>query len=341
MKKITCSFYLICSLLISAQPGPNDGLSFNGIDEYILMPDSDNINTRPVNNRTIETYFKVDDATNRQTIYKEGGQVNSIKFIVEDGFLYLGCYRNSGGPNDLIYFRKPINDDTWYHVALVLDNASELKFYLDGVLQDSRPNFFQIPVHPGDFEIARSSGNTRYPACDTWTAAGTSEYCLDDISPNIPITNFFGGRIWGFRIWDVVRTDQEIDANKNVLITDTSTTPGNQLIAFLDGSDFNYQDSNDNFSQEVKQGESLGLNDRELNELSVVVNENSIKVTTSNNSVPESIYLYDLLGKNVVEVKNQSELSTSHLTTGIYILKIVNTGKVSNRKIVLRKLDSY
>ncbi|MEM1002264.1 MAG: hypothetical protein AAGH46_06430, partial [Bacteroidota bacterium] len=113
MKKITFLVFIL-GMVLNAQPGSNDGTEFNGINEFMLMDDSNNVNTRTVDNRTVETYFKVNSTTNRQTVYKEGGQVNSIKFIVEDGFLYAGCYRNSGGPDKLIYFRKPINPNTWY-----------------------------------------------------------------------------------------------------------------------------------------------------------------------------------------------------------------------------------
>lgn len=336
--KLKLTLILCGSFLLGlAQPPQEGGIEFNGIDEFILMPDSDNINTRPVNNRTIETYFKVDDATNRQTIYKEGGQVNSIKFIVEGGYIYLGCYRDSGGPGELIFFRKPINNNTWYHVALVLDNASELKFYFNGVLQDSRPNFFQIPVHPGDFEIARSSGNTRYPACDTWTAAGSSEYCLDEISPNTPITNYFGGHIWGFRIWDVVRTASEINANKDILITDTSVAPGDDLIAFIDDDSMNYTDSNGNIdTEEVATDSVLGIEDVTTDDFRVYVQHNQLHVISNTGKIPERLSLFSLDGKRVVQVQNSGELSVSQLSGGIYILNISSDNKSQNSKVLIQ-----
>lgn len=322
---------------LAAQPGPDDGLLFNGIDEFMLIPDSDNINTRPVSNRTIETYFKVDDATNRQTLYKEGGQVNSIKFIIEGGYLYLGCYRNSGGNGNLIYFRKPINNNTWYHVALVLDNASTLKFYLDGVLQDERPDFFQIPNHPGDFEIARTSTNTRYPACDTWTSAGLSEYCRDNISNNDPSKNYFGGRVWGFRIWDVVRTAQEIDDNKDLLITDTSTSPGDQLLAFIDDDGINYQDDDGVFDQEVVDSEDvLSINEFELDNYKIYREYDDLIVALPSGEIIEHLELFDLTGRSVRSIALSDALNISNLSKGVYILKISTNTQTKSQNILLR-----
>lgn len=338
MKKITFLVFLFCTLFSLAQPGENDGVSFNGIDEFILMPDSNNINTTSVDNRTVETYFKVNDATNRQVFYKEGAQVNTIKFYVENGFLHVGSYRLNGGNGNSIWWRTPISNDTWYHVALVLDNASALRFYLDGVLQDENPNYFQLPSHSGNFELGRTQGPARYPNCNTWSATGTAnvDTCEDEVTGDDPTVLFFGGRMWGFRIWDVVRTAQEINDNKNVLITDTSTSPGDQLIAFLNGSTMNFKDSNDNFEEENKQGESLSISDTSSNELKIVVNENEIKVINGNDLNPDSLILFDLLGKKVAEVKNESVISTSSLSTGIYIFKIVNEGKVFNKKLLLQ-----
>ena len=65
MKKIIFLWFLFLTTVLVAQPGPNDGVAFNGVDQYFIMPDSDNINTTSVDNRTIETYFKVTDGTNR------------------------------------------------------------------------------------------------------------------------------------------------------------------------------------------------------------------------------------------------------------------------------------
>ncbi|PTX60925.1 putative secreted protein (Por secretion system target) [Kordia periserrulae] len=250
------SIVLFFTLVSVAQP-PNDGYYLDGVNDYIELIDSDNINTTIVNNRTIEGYFKVDDATNRQVIYKEGGGSRGIVIYVENNYIVVGGYNRSNSDYtprwDGTYFREPISNGTWYHVALVFDNVStpvnnpiaasdntNLKWYLDGTLMDSRAGF-EIRGHSGDVNLGRSDSNFRYPNCTSWTTGGSSEYCFDSNSQS-NANNYFGGNIWGFRIWDDVRTATEIDTNKDVLITSVGT---DGLVAALDGDTISYlNDSN-------------------------------------------------------------------------------------------------
>lgn len=343
MKKITLLLSLFCISLSFAQPGPNDGTAFNGIDQYILIPDSDNINTTPVDNRTIETYFKVNNTTNRQVFYKEGAEVNTIKFYVEDGYLYAGSYKLNGGPGESIWFRTPIVADTWYHVALVLENASTLKFYVNGMLQDSNPNYFQLPVHPGNFEIARTQGPARYPNCSTWASGGLPqatvpvEVCLDDVTGNDNTVLFFGGRIYGFRIWDVVRTDKEIMDNKDILITDTTQPPGDQLIAFLVGNTMDYVDDNGNRDTEDVVGNILNVSDLSQENLNIYIEDQILKVEAVNGKVPESLTLFGLDGKQVLQSKASKNLHVSDLSSGVYILNVILDNRIFNTKILINQ----
>lgn len=229
----------------------------DGVDDFIELTDSDNINTTTITDRTIEGYFKVDDATSRQVIYKEGGGSRGIAIYVENDYIVIGGYNRSNSDYtprwEGTYFREPISDDTWYHVALVFDNVStpvnnpiaasdntNLKWYLDGTLMDSRAGF-EIRNHSGDVNLGRSDSNVRYPNCGTWTAGGSSEYCFNSNSQS-NASNYFAGNLWGFRIWDDVRTATEIDDNKDILITTVGT---NNLVAALDGDTITYLDDDD------------------------------------------------------------------------------------------------
>ncbi|MEM1002265.1 MAG: LamG-like jellyroll fold domain-containing protein [Bacteroidota bacterium] len=336
MKKITLLTFLF-GLLLTAQPGPNDGAAFNGIDQFILMPDSDNINTRPVDNRTIETYFKVADGTDRQIFYKEGAQVNTIKFYVENGDLHVGSYKENGGNNKSIWYRTPVNNDTWYHVALVLENATTLRFYLNGVLQASNPNYFQLPVHPGNFEIARTQGPARYPNCNTWGMNGSVEECLGDVTDEDNIQLFFEGRVFLFRIWDDVRTNQEIIDNMNTLISDPTSPEGEDLIAFLDGFTMTYKDDDGDFETEDTQGGALSLKDQLLNDFRVIEEATDLRVISKQNTIPENLILIDLLGKTVKSVSNSNFISKNNVQPGIYILRIEEAGRVTNKKVLIQK----
>ncbi|AXG67946.1 hypothetical protein KORDIASMS9_00128 [Kordia sp. SMS9] len=248
--------FLLLSFLTYAQP-PNDGYYLDGVDDFIELTDSDNINTTTVNDRTIEGYFKVDDATSRQIIYKEGGGSRGIILYVENDYVVVGGYNRSNSDYtprwNGTYFREPISDDTWYHIALVFDNVgvpvndpiaasdnTNLKWYLDGSLMDSRAGF-EIRSHSGDINLGRSDGNIRYPNCGTWTSGGSSEYCFNNNSQSNS-NNYFAGNIWGFRVWDDVRTVTEIDENKDILITTVGT---DNLVAALDGDTISYLDDSD------------------------------------------------------------------------------------------------
>jgi hypothetical protein len=257
MKK---SLYLLKILLLFtciavAQP-PNSGYYLDGVDDFIELNDTDNINTTIVRNRTIEGYFKVDDATGRQVIYEEGGNSRGILIYVENDYVVVGAFNRASDYTprwDGTYFREPISDNTWYHVALVFDNAStpvnnpiaasdntSLKWYLDGTLMDSRAGF-EVRGHSGDINLGRSDSNMRFPNCSTWTSGGSSEYCFNNIT-QISSGNYFAGNVWGFRIWNDVRTATEIDTNKDVLITSVGT---DDLVAALDGDTISYLDDSD------------------------------------------------------------------------------------------------
>lgn len=253
LRLLTFFILSVFTTIIYAQP-PSDGYYLDGIDDFIELQDSDNINTTTVNNKTVEGYFKVDNGTNRQMIYKEGGGSRGIIIYVENNYVVVGAYNRSNSDYtprwNGTYFREPISDDTWYHVALVLDNVAvpvnnpiaasdntSFKWYLDGTLMDSRAGF-EIRSHSGDVNIGRSDSNVRYPNCGSWTSGGSSEYCFNNNSQS-NASNYFAGNVWGFRVWDDVRTATEIDDNKDILITTVGT---DNLVAALDGNTVSYLD---------------------------------------------------------------------------------------------------
>ncbi|MBT8310986.1 MAG: LamG domain-containing protein, partial [Flavobacteriaceae bacterium] len=170
MKSIINSIYFL-TFLSFAQPC-DLGYELNGTNDYITIPNTTNINANntAVATRTIETWFKVDDATPRQVIFEEGAQVNAILLYVEAERVYCGGFRGNGGSSE--FFRSANNsilDDTWYHVALVISTSggtTTFDWYLDGNHEDSQ-TAFTIPKHTGDINLGRNGGNMRYPNCAT------------------------------------------------------------------------------------------------------------------------------------------------------------------------------
>ena len=246
-----------------AQPS-GDGMYFDGVDDNLTVPNTTNINSTTTNNRTYETYFKVTSTTARQVIMKEGGGTRAVILYVQNGYIVLGAYNRADyTPNwQGTFYRKAISANTWYHIALVFDNAqpgnnpanpmnatanNALKFYMDGVLEADNSGY-QLGGH-NSIRLGYKNENLRFPNCGTWTAAsGSAEYCFGTIvndnmngTPNGEY--YFEGNIFGFRVWNDVRTLAEITDNMDNIITTVGT---DDLVAALDGDTLTYLDSSDN-----------------------------------------------------------------------------------------------
>lgn len=325
---------MLFTSIMYAQPSGEDGTEFaNG--DLISVPNSNNINTTSVSVRTIETYFKVDNGTNRQVIYEEGGAVNALLIYIENGYVHAGVFNSSG--SNAIFFRKSIVNNTWYHVAMVLD-GTDLSFYIDGTLQDSNSSAFSIPSHSGGIAFARSSSNMRYADCTTWTSFGSSETCVDDTTSSDGNPYYFAGHLWGFRVWNTARTASEIDTNKDTLITDTSTSPGDDLIMFLDDDTdtIEYLASDDTFQTadfvlEVNKSEVLDATTR------VYLENDILKVEVLNSNKINNVKVYSINGKLIVDKQYDEEISLSSLSKGVYIVKLdfENQNTTVQRKILI------
>ncbi len=243
---------------------PNSGFYVNSVEKDVFkVPDSDVINKTQINNRTYETYFYANDTALRQFIFMEGNDKRGIMAYIEGGYIIVGAYNIDNDYTNLwtgTYFRKPITASTWYHVALVFDNAAaapvgppvtalnntNLKWYLDGVLQDEKAGF-QIggSGNHNNLNIGFKDDKLFFPTvAATWIADGGegSEYSFgEQINEDGGGENYFDGYLWGFRVWDTVRTAAEIDDNKTNLFLQTDDT---NLLAVLDGDTVTYLDNN-------------------------------------------------------------------------------------------------
>ena len=221
------------------------------------IPDTDAINLQNTRNRTIEFRFKATDMITRQVLYEEGGNVNAIVAFIEDGRFYFSAYRsNADSAANRWFFRSGDGDisfNTWYHVAITLEDTDAgdanpptsgltIKWFLDGVEQDSQ-NGIQIDNHSGDINIGLTDGSIRYP--DTlldasWSASsvgGSTSQNYNGGQTSDGSSNNFTGDMDLFRIWNIARTQSEIDTNKNTLLTS-----GTELVAFQSGTQINFQE---------------------------------------------------------------------------------------------------
>lgn len=215
---------------------PANALTLDGVDEYILFPDTDAINSTTVPNRTVELWFRADDpslATN-QVIFDEGGATRGFAIYIRSNTLYVGGWNDSASESNwtgTYLSTTDISPDTWHHVALVLDNggltveSDKLIGYLDGV-QFATGSGSQLWSHNGDISV------------------GANTDALYDDGSNGSVGYYFDGEVDDLRIWNVARTQSEIRAGMytNMLGNETGLvglfhmdqTTGNTLYDYSD-----------------------------------------------------------------------------------------------------------
>ncbi|MBU2930149.1 T9SS type A sorting domain-containing protein [Winogradskyella psychrotolerans] len=83
-------------------------------------------------------------------------------------------------------------------------------------------------------------------------------------------------------------------------------------------------------------GNVLNVETNEITELSIHPNPASNKVNIVSNHPIDRIEVYDILGKQVQELKDVAEVNVSNLEAGIYLFKIQIGNQVETRKIVVK-----
>ena len=255
---------LTCLITFFSFSQPSDlGFELNGSNDYIIIPNTTYINSNntAVANRTIETWFKTNDATNKQVIFEEGGGTNAILIYLNTDQLYCGAYKSNGGTAE--FFRSAtgdILDNTWYHVAFVISTSgttTTFLWYLNGVLQDSQTGF-TVPKHTGAIELGRN-GKLRYGNCSTWVASSvmssSSEHCANTTTGNVSTMYYFDGNLWGFRVWNSGRTSTQI--NENI---DAELSSGTNLVAYLDDDNSEYLNNSGNWTTASANGNGTTYN---------------------------------------------------------------------------------
>jgi len=114
-------------------------VEFDGENDYIHVNDSLDLNLSLQGKRTVSLWFKADDvdlSNGKQILYEEGGETKGLNIYIDDGSLYVGGWHLSNSNWNGTYLSSDaISDDTWHHVALVLDGKKPLKQTTDGAFQ--------------------------------------------------------------------------------------------------------------------------------------------------------------------------------------------------------------
>ncbi|AFY78795.1 MAG: cadherin-like domain-containing protein [Hydrococcus sp. C42_A2020_068] len=198
-------------------------VSFDGVNDYLRVGDSHNINTGTYAKRTLSLWFKVDDkniADRKQVIYEEGGRARGLNIYVHNGRLYVGAWNNPASESNwkgTYLSTNTISSNKWHHVTVVLNakegsptlQAGALTAYLDGSKFGTGQGS-QLWSHSDDIGIGAINQGTQFHDGDV---QGTG-------------TNAFKGSIDDVRVYNRVLTDKEIATLANHQSSgNTSMTP--------------------------------------------------------------------------------------------------------------------
>ena len=182
MNRIT----LIFSLLFSGALFAQNGLDFDGINDYVSTTTGGPSGTA---NRTVECWIKTSTNIATQQVLVDWGTMspNGSRFTLN--VIYNGKLRIEVGGNGF-HGTTNIADGNWHHVAVTYNHTATTKFilYIDGAIE--------------------ATGNTT-------VAVNTSASGGFQIGRRNDAINYFDGIIDEVRVWNVVRTQSEIQAAMN------------------------------------------------------------------------------------------------------------------------------
>lgn len=189
----------------------SNGLGFDGIDDGVVLNSS--LLSTNTNELTYELWLKSYQFSGFSALLNHNSW--------ENGYVHFQFHGNNigfdvNGGNDNV-FSYAFNTNTWYHVALVYSStAHTLKFYVNGLLLDTVTNN-SFPSIAGNVPINMGS----------WANGRNFSGVMDEV-----------------RIWNVARTQTEIQSNMNSELAGTETGlvayyPFNQGIAAGDNTAIN------------------------------------------------------------------------------------------------------
>ena len=187
---ITLSLFFMASTFLAQAQVPENGLVFDGVDEYVSVPTTTGDELNPQFNLTVECWVNLNtaaSATHRPHLITRR---NSYGLAVETtGFAKIFLFTDAWFS---VTSTTAINPNQWYHLAATYDGV-DARLYVNGV-QDGTPVTINNALNQ-NFESVRIGSL--------------------DMTAGIDNTN---GMIDEVRIWNVTRTQGEIQASMNMTI---------------------------------------------------------------------------------------------------------------------------
>lgn len=138
-----------------------NALSFDGVDDYVEVPDSDSLDI--TDEITVEAWVKLKEVAGgqRQKIIagKFDGDYDPYALIYDNVDHYVGFKLSANSVTVPHYSYTP--DNKWHHLVGTYD-GKDVKFYFDGELKASIPNSGLIKSRTNSVTIGGWTGQTRF-----------------------------------------------------------------------------------------------------------------------------------------------------------------------------------
>ncbi len=342
MKKTLLIFlFIICTITSFAQ---NHSLNFDGSDDYVDL--GQNFAFEATDNFTIEAWVNIrNNGSFQQIIAKLGNGGVSFRGwgfqITNEG--YISAFAATEFFTQRIYVEgsQVLEENVWHHVAMTYDGGNEILLYVDGT-----PETLGVIIADDDIPTISSSAPTHIGNFDNGTAQ-----------------EHFNGNIDEIRIWNVVRTPEEIAA---IYTTELSGNESN-LIGYykMDAADSScdVQDCNANEAHGTREGVNgandlpqfsddipeltdvacgveldcmLSIEDMEQLEYSMYPNPTSDLISFSGiNLNGTTVKLYNMLGSLSKEIQvTNNTISISEMPTGVYFIVATIENTTISRRII-------
>ena len=160
---------LACVFSVSLLCQNEYSLSFDGIDDWVYVPD-DNSFDLSGQDFTIELYYKTPGSTNTSTIAIITDYINNASsyfYIKLNPDNQVQFALNEGGSSSCsVISGSQIGDNQWHHIAITrsIQNNS-LSFFLDGNLVDTMSCFYTGNISSGQGLAIGGNQQARFTAC--------------------------------------------------------------------------------------------------------------------------------------------------------------------------------